>query len=269
MTAATSPQLVRPPTQPARTPQPPTAQHSTADDLPTRIHEDISNHLYDCVICSNEVLRTSHVWSCSACFVVLHLRCVQQWHATQMDTLAGLTWRCPGCNTALTDSPEPYSCWCGKERPPKFVAGLPPHSCGQTCSKVRGGASGDDACCPHPCMLQCHAGPCPPCTRMAPPRACHCGKSTRTRRCGDAGANAVWSCDEICGDVLACGEHECPKRCHGGFCGDCRVRVDVWCYCGKEERIVRCCDRDLPVSSFRHHRQEDAADQDSGDDRRR
>ncbi|RYP24035.1 hypothetical protein DL765_000763 [Monosporascus sp. GIB2] len=34
---------------------------STAPDLPTRIHEDISNGQYECGICTNEVLRNSKV----------------------------------------------------------------------------------------------------------------------------------------------------------------------------------------------------------------
>ncbi|KAL5872878.1 hypothetical protein ACKVWC_008502 [Pyricularia oryzae] len=34
---------------------------SSAPDLPTRIHEDINNRQYDCVICMNEILRSSRL----------------------------------------------------------------------------------------------------------------------------------------------------------------------------------------------------------------
>ncbi|KAK5990460.1 FKBP12-associated-like protein [Cladobotryum mycophilum] len=41
---------------------------STASDLGTRIHEDISNSNYECAVCTDEVLRSSHVWSCNICW---------------------------------------------------------------------------------------------------------------------------------------------------------------------------------------------------------
>ena len=219
-------------------------QHSAANDLSTRIHEDISNKLYDCVICSNEVTRFSSVWSCDTCYVVLHLRCVDQWYSTQMSKVDADSWRCPGCNTVLAQDPERYHCWCGKEPYPKQIAGLPPHSCGQTCSRVRG-------LCPHPCLLQCHAGPCPPCGRMAPAQPCLCGKSTRTKRCGEAGLNSSWTCEETCGELLACGEHECQKKCHGGLCGECRAKVQLSCYCAKQTKNMACCDKEEPMESVR------------------
>ncbi|KAM0253972.1 hypothetical protein ACHAQJ_007041 [Trichoderma viride] len=46
---------------------------STAADLGTRIHEDISNGNYECAVCTDEVLRKSHVWSCNVCWTVVHL----------------------------------------------------------------------------------------------------------------------------------------------------------------------------------------------------
>ncbi|TLD28572.1 hypothetical protein PspLS_04208 [Pyricularia sp. CBS 133598] len=39
---------------------------SSAPDLPTRIHEDINNRQYDCVICMNEILRSSREVPCLA-----------------------------------------------------------------------------------------------------------------------------------------------------------------------------------------------------------
>ncbi|PNH62601.1 hypothetical protein VD0002_g5515 [Verticillium dahliae] len=54
---AIAPKSRQPPRQKA--PQYPLAPKSTAEDLPTRIHQDISNGQYECVICASEVLRSS------------------------------------------------------------------------------------------------------------------------------------------------------------------------------------------------------------------
>ncbi|EXJ65251.1 hypothetical protein A1O7_01592, partial [Cladophialophora yegresii CBS 114405] len=83
---------------------------STAPDIATRIHEDISNNIYECAICTNEVGQTSKVWSCRTCWTVFHIGCVKRWSknegsavqrsAGQSDeeTPVGKQWRCPGCN---------------------------------------------------------------------------------------------------------------------------------------------------------------------------
>ncbi|TDZ24134.1 FKBP12-associated protein 1-like protein [Colletotrichum orbiculare MAFF 240422] len=194
-----------------RKPQYPTAPKSTANDLPTRIHEDISHGQYECVICSSEVLRPSRVWSCTVCWTVLHLSCVKKWYTSQLkkddDTHS---WRCPGCNSNLTEEPTTYHCWCGKDINPRNVPGLPPHSCGQTCSKPR-------STCPHPCSLECHAGPCPPCSLMGPTQACFCGKHEVTKRCTETDYGSGWSCKEVCGDMLPCVEKAC-------LCGKQRIK---------------------------------------------
>ncbi|KAI0404222.1 hypothetical protein F4802DRAFT_568469 [Xylaria palmicola] len=215
---------------------------SSAPDLPTRIHEDISNGQYECVICTNEVLRNSRVWSCSICWTATHMSCVKKWFTNrtkpqeqeqQQEQPQQQIWRCPGCNSTMNDEPGVYHCWCGKEINPKPVASLPPHSCGQTCSKPKG-------TCPHPCPLQCHAGPCPPCLLMGPSQPCFCGKNVSTKRCGETDYTKGWSCHEPCGDLLACGEHECQKECHSGLCGSCEVPVASRCYCGKESKDIPC-----------------------------
>ncbi|KAH9909040.1 hypothetical protein F4778DRAFT_715029 [Xylariomycetidae sp. FL2044] len=221
---------------------------STAEDLPTRIHEDIDNGQYECVICTNEVLRNSKVWSCSICWTVTHMSCVKKWYANRTrngDQEQQPSWRCPGCNSPMTDEPATYSCWCGKEINPKPIPGLSPHSCGQTCSKPRG-------TCPHPCPLQCHSGPCPPCLLMGPSQPCFCGKETSTKRCGETDYTHGWSCHQICGDLLACGEHECPRECHPGLCGSCEVPVTSICYCGREVRDIPCDQRGDKIESYDH-----------------
>ncbi len=226
---------------------------SSAADMPTRIHEDISNGQYDCVVCSNEVLRNSRIWSCSVCWQVTHLKCAQQWHKSQTkpkedDPNLGQPqgWRCPSCNSTLEDAPRPhYQCWCGKEMDPKPIPGLPPHTCGQTCSQPR-------ANCPHPCPLMCHAGPCPPCTLMGPAQTCFCGKNTVTKRCIETDYGKGFSCQERCGDLLPCGEHACAQPCHAGLCGACEIPMPSTCYCGKEQKEIPCDQRDDILESFNH-----------------
>ncbi|KAI0136450.1 NF-X1 type zinc finger protein [Xylariales sp. AK1849] len=225
---------------------------STAPDLSTRIHEDISNGQYECVICTNEVLPNSRVWSCSICWTVAHLSCVRKWYANQMKkpeqpgAQAPSGWRCPGCNSSMTEEPTSYHCWCGKETNPTTIPGLPPHSCGQTCSKPR-------PTCPHPCGASiCHAGPCPPCEMMGPTISCFCGRHTSTKRCGETDYANGWSCLETCEDLLPCGEHECSRTCHSGLCGSCEIPMPSLCYCGREFKEISCELRGDREPSFNH-----------------
>ncbi|KAL7800513.1 hypothetical protein V8C43DRAFT_209088 [Trichoderma afarasin] len=226
---------------------------STAADLGTRIHEDISHGNYECAVCTDEVLRKSHVWSCNVCWTVVHLKCAKKWYHNQMKQNAARpptesqpenSWRCPGCNSKLSDEPGSYHCWCGKDINPRpSSTSLPPHSCGQTCSKPRG-------TCPHPCGLQCHAGPCPPCGLVGPTQSCFCGKNTSQKLCRETDYENGWSCQEICGDLLPCGEHFCPNPCHPGLCGDCDLKVEAKCYCGRVEKKIPCFERQDVQSSY-------------------
>jgi transcriptional repressor NF-X1 len=222
---------------------------SQAPDIATRTHEDISNGQYECVICTNEVLPNSKIWTCKTCWSVLHLSCVKKWSKNEVSTHQQRAsesrelppprqWRCPGCNLPKVDTPSNYTCWCEKEIEPRSVVGLPPHSCGQTCSKSRAGH------CPHPCELICHAGPCPPCGHMGPSLSCFCGKETSSRRCLNTNFDSGWSCGQICGDVLPCGEHTCQRSCHEGLCGGCEVLIESRCYCGRVEKPLPCSERD-------------------------
>lgn len=222
---------------------------SQAPDLATRTHEDIRNGQYECVICTDEVLPKSKIWTCKTCWSVVHLLCVKRWSMNEVSTHQQRAldngelppprqWRCPGCNLPKDDIPTSYTCWCEKEVEPRSEPGLPPHSCGQTCSKKRAGS------CPHPCELICHAGPCPPCPHMGPSLPCFCGKETISRRCLDTNYQGGWGCGQICDDILPCGEHNCQMICHEGLCGSCAVPVESICYCGKVEETLPCAERD-------------------------
>lgn len=234
---------------------------SQAPDIATRTHEDIDNGYYECPICTSEVQRKSKVWSCHTCWTVFHLSCIKKWStnegsAAAQQHLQGAEapprqWRCPGCNLPKDELPKAYNCWCGKEYEPRAPAGLPPHSCGQTCGKERAKK------CPHPCQLTCHAGPCPPCTHMGPTQMCFCGKHEVTKRCSETDYDNGWSCGEICGEVMPCGEHTHRDKCHEGLCGPCEFRVPARCYCGEVEKEVLCDDRGSEKESQRIHASED------------
>ncbi|KAH7376046.1 transcriptional repressor NF-X1 [Plectosphaerella cucumerina] len=237
-------------------PKYPLAPKSTAPDLPTRIHQDIANGQYECVICSSEVLRSSRIWSCTTCWTVVHLHCVKKWHKSQLEKQTRpdqseeeaqqpKTWRCPGCNSGLTEEPSTYHCWCGKDINPTTISSRSPHSCGQTCTKPR-------ATCPHPCYSECHAGPCLPCELMGPTQPCYCGKQDVTKRCIDTDYDNGWSCQQVCGDLLPCGEHTCERPCHPGLCGGCEVPIASRCYCGRVQKDVPCNLRGDVLSSYNY-----------------
>ena len=222
---------------------------STAPDLMTRLHKDIENGQYECAICTGDDLGISEVWSCSNCWAVFHLSCIKQWasnseanargHAQQTDDIeAPLPWRCPGCNLFQDLKPSSYMCWCGKEHDPHSIIGLPPHSCGQSCGKRRKVPKD----CPHLCELVCHAGPCPPCSALGPRQSCFCGKGVSQRKCIDTDYERGWSCAQPCGDLMPCGEHVCPRKCHEGLCGVCTTRMKVKCMCGMEQKELSCSD---------------------------
>ncbi|KAJ6783122.1 hypothetical protein PWT90_07157 [Aphanocladium album] len=174
---------------------------STAADLATRIHEDISNANYECTVCTDEVLRTSHVWSCTLCWTVVHMKCAKKWHSNQMkkeepqsaQMQNDSSWRCPACNSKLSDDPG---------------------------------------------------------TLMGPEQSCFCGKNSSRKLCRETDYENGWSCQDICGDLLPCGEHMCEMPCHSGLCGECPVRVDATCFCGRVSKEIPCSQRDDAQESY-------------------
>ncbi|KAM5448550.1 FKBP12-associated protein [Microsporum audouinii] len=221
---------------------------SVADNITTRIHEDISNGLYECPICTSELGPRSKVWSCRQCWTVFHLHCIKKWstnegsvHTRPRDQEQqddpqlppARQWRCPGCNLPQDTLPSGYTCWCEKEMDIRSLPGLPPHSCGQSCSRSREG-------CPHPCDSVCHAGPCAPCQAMGPVQSCYCGRHEAQKKCVDTDYTSGWSCRETCEEVLPCLQHTCQRACHEGLCGECEELVPARCYCGKVSHKILC-----------------------------
>ncbi|KAK7204833.1 hypothetical protein BZA70DRAFT_185816 [Myxozyma melibiosi] len=217
-------------------------QDMSSNSLAVSILEDIHSGAYECMICINSITRKSKIWTCSTCYRVFHIHCIQKWGKQIKDTAAAapgadptvpVAWRCPGCQTARQEIPDKYRCWCGKVDNPDQSPLFPPHSCGQTCSY-------EYSNCPHVCSIPCHPGPHPKCSAMGPPLDCFCGKSTTQRRCVDTKYDG-WSCGVVCGEMMACGVHTCPRPCHTGLCGPCEAPIHSSCYCGKEDKDVKCC----------------------------
>lgn len=199
--------------------------------------EQLRNETYECMVCCERVRCSAAVWSCESCFHVFHLGCVRKW-ATCPAATANLEgenggWRCPGCQNISYGIPSVYSCFCGKVLYPEWrrTEGLTPHTCGELCGKQRA-----DSECPHRCNQLCHPGPCPSCPVMVT-KLCACGKTSNRVRCGQA---TTVLCQQVCNKVLNCFAHRCTRICHTDPCGDCQIKVQQTCYCGKQQRETLC-----------------------------
>ncbi|KAI8879259.1 hypothetical protein K501DRAFT_257137 [Backusella circina FSU 941] len=207
------------------------------DDLSSILAHELRTSSYECMICMDVVRPAHHVWTCDCCWAVFHLNCVHQWaNKSLKDTSSQkliTQWRCPGCQHTRTAIPRDYVCFCGKQRNPDPSRYSTPHSCEQLCKKHKS--------CPHPCVLPCHPGPCPPCSLMGPETTCYCGQSTKQSRCSDTDYHSKgYSCERPCTVQLGCGKHQCNAQCHKGLCSPCEVEEIQSCYCGRHERTARC-----------------------------
>ena len=219
-------------------------------DMRSRLVAELSSGAYDCVICYSCVTTRSPIWSCSQCYSVLHLPCVQRWAASSVAKVEEQnamqedpairerrgTWRCPGCQFARDEVPRTYLCWDGQTRDPVGGKGAPPHSCGRPCSRAK---------CTHGCAAgSCHPGPCPACP-VSITRGCFCGSQQITLRCSQlrpssAPSSSSVSCGASCSKMLDCGTHRCKKICHDGPCGGCEDVVEAKCYCGRHSKAIMC-----------------------------
>lgn len=72
---------------------------------------------------------------------------------------------------------------------------------------------------------------------------------------------SVPTCGDTCDRLLACGDHKCPRPCHHGECGPCRLLVQKVCLCGSSRKEMvceteficdkRCVTRSLPLAQER------------------
>ena len=224
--------------------------------------------IFECLICQNKIYQKSKIWNCSCCDQAFHLSCIKHWvqklnnpKEEEKNYLHGegnignignrgnrvnmknsqniqyrnnsiLHWTCPKCNFHFNERWPTYKCFCGVENYPEFHPFKIPHSCGKPCQKSL------NTWCKHlPCGLLCHPGPCPKCPVLVD-QTCFCGKLSKKIGCSDIGMR--FSCEEICGKVLVCGEHTCGNLCHKGECGECKITKTIPCECGNTTRTVPC-----------------------------
>jgi hypothetical protein len=79
-----------------------------------------------CLVCLSSIKRTDAVWSCSQCYCLFHLQCIQQWARDGERQLSLLSpelfpgqevlWSCPKCRLEypMNQFPKTYFCFCGK-----------------------------------------------------------------------------------------------------------------------------------------------------------
>ncbi|XP_061440006.1 NF-X1-type zinc finger protein NFXL1 isoform X1 [Rhineura floridana] len=196
-----------------------------------------------CLICIASIKRIQAVWSCSGCFCIFHMPCIQKWAKDSLFLISSpLTdddfgkkdypWPCPKCRFEYkrSETPTRYYCYCGKVEDPPLDPWLVPHSCGQVCERDF------KPSCGHKCLLLCHPGPCPPCPKMVT-ITCYCKKAKPVpRRC----STKEWSCQLPCGRKLPCGQHNCEKPCHAGDCQPCPRVSKQSCVCGRQAAERLC-----------------------------
>lgn len=241
------------------------------DDLNSRLTRGLRGKPFiECPICFNPIFSQQQTWSClpphsppeypptleenerpayaaahyAACYTPFHITCIRDWASRSLhddaerirttESKDDPSWRCPGCQKHRANKIGGYRCFCGRlANPPTSTTA--PHSCNDACARRRPN-------CDHPCPLDCHPGPCPPC-QVALVVRCPSHGSPLTVKCSTASTNDAALtpvCDEICDRQLECGKHVCDKLCHFGPCAPCEEIETVRCYCGEEERAVAC-----------------------------
>uniref|UniRef100_A0A4W3I8K5 Nuclear transcription factor, X-box binding like 1 n=1 Tax=Callorhinchus milii TaxID=7868 RepID=A0A4W3I8K5_CALMI len=206
------------------------------------LNEAFQSGALTCLICIASVKRNQAIWSCSTCYCIFHLPCIQKWAKDSIFLVSSVLdddfgkkdhpWPCPKCRHEYKPSQTPTRCYCycGKVEDPPPDPWLVPHSCGQVCDKEF------KPLCGHKCLLLCHPGPCPPCPKMVSV-TCYCEKAKPVaRRCSAKG----WSCQQYCGRLLSCGQHKCENSCHPGDCQACPRVSKQKCLCGKRTTERLC-----------------------------
>ncbi|XP_048562308.1 NF-X1-type zinc finger protein NFXL2 isoform X2 [Triticum urartu] len=132
---------------------------------------------------------------------------------------------CPPCPAVVPNA----RCFCGAHREPRRCAHQR-YSCKGKCNKRL-------SCELHRCPVDCHDGPCPPCA-VRGNHKCECGETMVERLCSER----VFQCKRECSGMLECGKHRCERGCHGGKCGECPLRGQRTCPCGKKDYPRLECD---------------------------
>ncbi|BES90388.1 R3H domain [Nesidiocoris tenuis] len=120
-----------------------------ADGQRQRLTHQLNSHSCECVICTDVIQSTYHIWPCRFCHNVFHLPCIRRWAKTNRGVSGKPNcWMCPICRHEKKCIPNRlrYNCFCGRVKKPGMKQGVTPHSCGNFCKKK--------------CGLLCHPGPC-------------------------------------------------------------------------------------------------------------
>ncbi|XP_022662440.1 transcriptional repressor NF-X1-like [Varroa destructor] len=126
--------------------------------------------------------------------------------------------RCPPCEASVSKP-----CQCGKTSKYVKCSSKIALICGQVCGMVL-------SCAKHECQTVCHPGDCESCKELKD-ISCFCGKNTKQVLCAEPND---YSCDQICKQMLSCGNHHCEKTCHrNGECGECQLSLLKSCPCGR------------------------------------
>ena len=135
----------------------------------------------ECMVCYEVIRHKNPIWSCSHCYNIFHIWCIQKWsEAAEGNSLfdfylilnwffpSDTLWRCPGCQRQYVEPPE-KSCFCGKTRQQakdmQLKSFSSKHCCEEICFKKRPKVGTTD--CEHLCNELCHPGACPPCEGMS------------------------------------------------------------------------------------------------------
>ncbi|RDD42576.1 Transcriptional repressor NF-X1 [Trichoplax sp. H2] len=150
-------------------------------------------------------------------------------HCTHLCNMPCHPGPCPPCPATIN-----RKCSCGKSSTRVRCGVLTEINCGVECNKLL-------SCQTHYCKEICHAGDCSPCELIID-QGCYCGSSSRQALCGTGdmsinsdGKIGYYSCENICGRMLDCGNHYCTKPCHAGQCPSCSLLPEniKTCPCGK------------------------------------
>ncbi|XP_031827096.2 nuclear transcription factor, X-box binding stc [Nomia melanderi] len=135
---------------------------------------------------------------------------------------------CPQCVAMVT-----RYCGCGKTSQTVQCSTHKLLLCDATCDK-------DLNCGTHKCENKCHHGECPSCEKTIEQK-CYCGKNKREIICQN-NVSLTYSCGNICGKLLDCGNHTCAKLCHLDACEPCSLNP---------EKVTTCCCGQTPLTEER------------------
>lgn len=119
-----------------------------------KLVREINDGQLECLVCLDNILPYSPVWSCKICFHIMHLNCIITWGKSSTSEEG---WRCCACQSISKSLPREYYCFCGKTKNPQYNHNNVAHSCGDACRRI------NLEICSHPCKQLCHPGRCPPC----------------------------------------------------------------------------------------------------------